>query len=255
MTEWFETFFDALAHDVWRALVPSGLSDEETDFLSRALGLGSSPSAPLLDVPCGDGRLALRLAARGHRVVGVDLSSVAVDRLRAEATTRGLDVDARRGDMRRLSDVVGLEPRFGGAWCMGNSFGYLDREATVSFVAGVARVLLPGACFVVEAATVAEIVLPRLEPTGRHAAGDTSLTLANTYDVRTSTLVNAMTIERGGERAERIARHRVMTSGEVVAMLENAGFTVVEMSGGTAGDAFTVGAARCLITARRRRRP
>ena len=29
MTNWFDTFFDALAHDVWDALVPDDASDQE----------------------------------------------------------------------------------------------------------------------------------------------------------------------------------------------------------------------------------
>jgi len=31
MTEWFDTFFDALAHDVWDALVRTHASDLEAD--------------------------------------------------------------------------------------------------------------------------------------------------------------------------------------------------------------------------------
>ena len=43
-----------------------------------------------------------------------------------------------------------------------------------------------------------------------------SLTNSHRYDAPTSTLVTHMVLERGTERAERVARHRVMTCREVV---------------------------------------
>lgn len=42
-----------------------------------------------------------------------------------------------------------------------------------------------------------------------------------------------------------------MTCGEIVGLLEAAGFAVEEMAGGLDGEELSVGAPRCLITARR----
>ena len=89
---------------------------------------------------------------------------------------------------------------------MGNSFGYLDPAGTARYLDGVAGVLADGARFVVDAATVAEILLPHLElgdGDERHAVGDVALTNRHHYDAAASTLVTDMTLERGGERAER----------------------------------------------------
>ncbi len=80
--------------------------------------------------------------------------------------------------MRDLSAVLPAATRFDGAWCMGNSFGYLDPAGTARFLDGVAAVLADGARFVVDAATVAEILLPQLELGSgdeRHAVGDVAL--------------------------------------------------------------------------------
>ena len=140
---------------------------------------------------------------------------------------------------------------------MGNSFGYLDVHDTARFLAGVATVLADGARFVVDAATVAETLLPHLELGGlpdRHAVGDVALTNRHHYDATTSTLVTDMTLERGHERAERRVGHRVMTCREVVAALDGAGLEVTHVDGDTDGVAFTVGASRCLVTAVRVRR-
>ena len=251
MTAWFDTFFDALAHDVWDALVPDDASDEEADWLARALQLGDDHPRTLLDVPSGRGRLAVRIAARGHDVVAVDFARAAVEPLAASAPAR---VSARQGDMRDLDAVVPEPAAYDGAWCMGNSFGYLDTEDTARFLDGVARALRPGATFVIDLATAAESLLPHLEADGtdRHEVGEVSLSNEHHYDAPTSTLVTRMVLERDGERDERIVRHRVLTCREVVDALDRAGFDLDGIDGDLDGREFTVGAPRCLVRAVRR---
>ncbi len=46
-----------------------------------------------LDIACGTGRNALRLAEAGYEVDAVDISEVAIDRARAEADRRGVKVN------------------------------------------------------------------------------------------------------------------------------------------------------------------
>lgn len=249
MPEWYESFFDALANDVWRALVPAEASEAESAFLVRQLCTPAQAARRLLDVPCGDGRLALRLAALGHHVVGVDLSEYALHRLGTDDL--GHRVDARVGDMRDLGAVLSDAEVFDGAFCMGNSFGYLGRHDTKTFLNGLADRVRPGGRFVVDASTVAEIVLAHLGESDRYEAGGAALTNVHTYEVRTSTMVTNMTLELGDQRDERVARHRVMTCREIVDLVEGARFSVEDIDGGLEGEEFRVGAPRCLITARR----
>jgi SAM-dependent methyltransferase len=253
MNDWYDTFFDALAHDVWDALVPADASDQEAAWIARALGLDDDDPRTLLDVPSGRGRLAARVAARRHDVVAVDFAEAAVTPLAASAPTR---VSALRGDMRDLAAV--LRPgALDGAWCMGNSFGYLDPAGTDRFLAGVARALRPGARFLIDVATAAESLLPHLEPDGtdRHEVGDVSLANAHHYDAPTSTLVTTMVLQRGEERDERVVRHRVMTCREIVDALDRAGFDLDGIDGDLDGRAFSLGASRCLVRAIRRAGP
>lgn len=251
MTEWFDTFFDALAHDVWDALVPDDASDREADWLAARLRLAGSRERTLLDVPAGRGRLAARIAARGHDVTAIDFAAAAVEPLTVQAPPR---VTARLGDMRDLGAVLPDPMVFDGAWCMGNSFAYLDPSATDHFLAGVAHVLRPGAPFVIDVATAAESLLLHLDTSevDRHETGDVALTNRHEYDAPTSTLVTHMVLERGSERSERVVRHRVMTCREVVAALTRAGFELERIEGDLDGRAFVLGAPRCLVTAFRR---
>jgi SAM-dependent methyltransferase len=254
MTDWYDTFFDALAHDVWDALVPAAASDQEAEWVAMRLGLADGRARTLLDVPSGRGRLANRIADRGHDVTAVDFAVAAVEPFAASAPP---NVTVRRGDMRDLTAVLPAAAAFDGAWCMGNSFGYLDVAATDRFLAGVAHLLRPDARVLIDVATAAETILPHLgtATTGspeRHEAGDASLTNVHDYDAPTSTLVTRMVLERGEERDERVVRHRVMTCREVVDALARAGFALERIDGDLDGSPFELGAPRCLVTAVRR---
>jgi tellurite methyltransferase len=58
-----------------------------------------TPQARVLDLGCGQGRDAVLFARLGHRVVGVDVSSVGVEQLNAIAEREGLSIEAEVGDV------------------------------------------------------------------------------------------------------------------------------------------------------------
>jgi SAM-dependent methyltransferase len=60
---------------------------------------GSRPAATALDLGCGEGGDAFWLAEHGWLVTAVDISTVALDRVRAEADRRGLAIDCRQHDL------------------------------------------------------------------------------------------------------------------------------------------------------------
>jgi SAM-dependent methyltransferase len=62
-------------------------------------GVADGRQARAIDVACGDGRNARYLAELGFAVEAVDVSDIAVAALRAAASDRGLDVDARALDL------------------------------------------------------------------------------------------------------------------------------------------------------------
>lgn len=258
MSEWYETFFDALANDVWRVLIPDDASEAEADFLVRVLDLPDRQHAAVLDLACGEGRLAFKVASRGPRVFGVDMSHDGVERFRRRAALVGGNKPiVRRGDLRDVAALVGEAAPFTGAYIMGNSFGYLDAGGTRQFLAGTAAVLRSGARLVIDHGVAAEAVLPGFGRASRAAAdryevGDVVLEVDNRYEVATSTLVGEMTLRRGDEVAVREVRHRVSTVRETVDMLAQGGFETLALEDGLNGDPFEVGGGRLMITAVKR---
>jgi 2-polyprenyl-3-methyl-5-hydroxy-6-metoxy-1,4-benzoquinol methylase len=81
------------------------LTDERTDrevaSLVKLLGLDSP--LKILDLACGYGRHANRLAALGHSVTGVDYMPGFLTLARQRAAEMGVQVDYRQGDMRQVS--------------------------------------------------------------------------------------------------------------------------------------------------------
>src|ERR1051325_2011951 len=70
----------------------------------RILDLVSPPGRVLdaLDAGCGTGFLSLELAARGHRVTGVDFAPAMLEAARRKAAAQGLAVRFEEGDAENL---------------------------------------------------------------------------------------------------------------------------------------------------------
>ena len=65
-----DTFFEGIYKEVWRKLIPPGLSEVECDFIRDVAQLQAGDR--VVDFMCGYGRHALELARRGFPVTAVD---------------------------------------------------------------------------------------------------------------------------------------------------------------------------------------
>ncbi|MEP6768931.1 MAG: methyltransferase domain-containing protein [Acidobacteriota bacterium] len=243
--DWWNGFFSGLMVDFWRAVVPPAHTALEADFLEAHLEL--APASRVLDVPCGDGRLARALARKGHRVTAVDLSSDFLTAGRRDADREGAELTWRQSDMRDLP----WSGEFAAAICAGSSFGYLGDEGDAEFVRAVARTLSPGGRFVLDASKVAESILPAFIERREIELGDMRFVSENRYDARRGRIENRYTATRGAETETRLASHRIYTTFQVCGFLESAGLEVVSLFGSADGSPYRVGAQQLYILARR----
>lgn len=249
MSDWTAEFFTSVALDTWQRSQSAETTLAEIDFLQDALELGDAPRR-LLDVPCGHGRHAVALTALGHAVTGVDGAVENRARVAKLAAEAGVHVEVLIADMRALPDL----PRFDGAYCMGNSFGYFPRAETQQFLNAVAKVLSPGARFVIDTACAAESILLDLQRQWWTRVDDNlTVLLECAYDPRESRLATTYTTLLDGQITDRrVAHNYVFTSGEIIHMLDIAGFITDDLLSDLDDSPFELGSDRLLLIAERR---
>jgi len=237
MSSWQSNFFRGVALDFWRLAMTPEITATEVQFLERALAI--APGARLLDVPCGNGRHAIELAKRGCRLTGIDLAAEYID----EARRAPVDAEWILGDMCDLpwSDT------FDGAYCMGNSFGYLDAQSAAQFLHAIARTLKPAGRFALATGMAAESILPTLQPKRWHRTGDI-LTLSEArYEAAESRLDIDYTFIRNGEVETRPTSSYCFTVAELRRMHAAAGLQTVELSAWGADGPYRLGSPGLLM--------
>jgi 2-polyprenyl-3-methyl-5-hydroxy-6-metoxy-1,4-benzoquinol methylase len=217
-SDWWESFFEGVAVNMWLRALPAEHTEREAESLAAMLAVPKG--AELLDVPCGGGRLSLALARRGYQLTGVDWSSEFLDHARSCDTAHGVTWERR--DMRDLP----WRARFDGAFCAGNSFGYLDDEGNAAFLRAVAAALKPGARFVLETPMVLENLLGHLQDRPWWKVGEVYLLVVNQYDHTRERLDIEYTFVTNGRVEVRRGSHRAYSYRELVELIEGSGFTV-----------------------------
>ncbi|MBL8796353.1 MAG: class I SAM-dependent methyltransferase, partial [Planctomycetia bacterium] len=99
-SDWYKTFFTGVALDLWRAVAGPEMTKAEADFIEQCCR--PPASASILDVPCGNGRLALELARRGYRLTGVDIAPENIAEARTLGAQASPPVEFVQDDMRQL---------------------------------------------------------------------------------------------------------------------------------------------------------
>jgi len=242
-TNWWENFFHGIALDFWRAAISDEQTQAEAGFINNQLQL--PVGAKLLDVPCGNGRLSIELGAFGFELTGVDLAAEFVEEAKRNSRARGVSIDWRNSDMRDLP----WTNEFDGAFCFGNSFGYLDDDANVDFLAAVSQTLKPGARFILDAPAIAECLLPHLVEKRTFELGGITATIDYRYDHEQSRIFPHFTFVRNGVEDKRSSSQRIYTYKELSELLSAAGLKTVSAYGSLDEDPFKLGCHRLLLVA------
>ncbi|OWY71313.1 hypothetical protein B7486_12020 [cyanobacterium TDX16] len=240
-TDWYTNFFNGPVLDVLRNMTPPAVTLAECDFLHKELGL--APGSRVLDVPCGAGRHAAELARRQCRVTGIDSSKELI----ADARTA---CDGRAATF-HVADMCELPPAgespFDAAYCMGNSFAYMDDARNAAFLATVRQSLRPGGRFLLETRLSAESVMatPR---TRTWYEFDGKLMLHETrYEPAAGRLVSEYGFLVDGKIDRRAAGYRIYMFRELAALLESAGFRLLVSYGSLGGEPFVLGSPDLLM--------
>jgi SAM-dependent methyltransferase len=236
--------FDEHYEYFYGQLLGAERSESDAELIARLLSLG--PEMRVLDVPCGEGRIAGRLARRGCEVLGVDASQ----RFLALAREQWPAVSFLLGDMRHLS----FDAEFDAVLNWFTSFGYFDRATNDAVLQSFARALRPGGQLLLELHNPG-----RLERLVELGGGSSASVLERDGDL----LVDRVTYDRaeGFSRTERFVvrdgrvrklefRLEQIPAPQLVDRLRAAGFQEVRLLGQGGGE-FEPDGRRLIALARR----
>lgn len=233
-SQWFENFFHGIVTELWEQCVSSEQTAAEADMLERQL---NCKAGRILDVACGNGRHSLVLAQRGFAVTGLDISTEFIEKARRASEQQRLRIEWVCEDMRKFN----RQGEFDAAFCLGNSFGYLEHEDTVAMLRSIARALKPKGRFLLQAGLVAECLLPRFRDREWYRVGEILFLEENKYHFETSCVETDYTFVRNGKVEQRHGKQHVYSIGEIRRMLRQAGLEPLGMYSTTEDEAFEMG--------------
>lgn len=225
--EWYVDFFSGLTCEMWEKAATSEWTKNEVDFLIDTLTI--KPDDHILDVPCGFGRHTIELAKRGFIMTGIDISAEYIQKLNEQVDTEKLPVQVIQGDV--LTTKLGRS--FDGAYCLGNSFGYVDYTGMAVFIENVSDALKPGARFVINSGMVAESILPNFPKTGHYVLGDLTMDIRNSYVVGESYMATELTYTREGRSETHYFKHYIYTLSEIKRLLASYGLQTIAVYNST----------------------
>jgi SAM-dependent methyltransferase len=194
--------------------------DDLVEMIIEVLDL--QPGDSVLDLACGSGDHANRLAARGLEVLGIDIAPSLVAHCRQQAAEAGLTKSQfRQGDMRDL-DFEGV---FDAVLLLSGSFGFFDDAANRDVLGRMARALKPGGRVLIDVFDPASMVIRPPRRSWSHYRGGYGLR-TTWWEPEICTYVSEfMFIDDEGvlNTAEEQERIRVYTLPEWRAMFHNTG--------------------------------
>lgn len=194
-------------------------SDQEISFIVRELALDRSMG--ILDLACGHGRHANRLAALGHAVTGIDSNPDFLAIAQKEAEEKGLKIRYLCSDSRQYSSPG----EFDRVIHLFSSFGYFSDADNEQVLRNVAKSLNPGDlfCFDILNRDVFLKDLPRCAV--REKNGDLLID-RHRFDSFTGRLYNSRIVIRDGKRRDMTFFLRLYNPTEIVALLERMGLVL-----------------------------
>lgn len=148
-----DTFFAGHYKEVWRKLIPPGLSEAESSFIEEVASLQKGDH--VLDLMCGYGRHTVELARRGYSVTAIDNLPEYIAEVEQKALSENLSIDTITGGALEAS----LHQRYKAMLCMGNSFAFFNKQDALSLLQKLAAHLEPEGILIINTWMIAEIAI------------------------------------------------------------------------------------------------
>ncbi len=222
------------------------ISDEVTlsqiNFLISQMNLDRP--LKILDLACGHGRHANRLAKLGHHVTGIDLMPGFLKIASQDARKNGVEVKYLKGDMRHLT----FRNEFDRVILMFTAFGYFSDEENYLVLQNIARALKPGGLFCFDTHN-RDMTLKGLVPFAVVEKGKDLLIDRHEFDSISGRLINRRIVIRNGRRKDTPFFVRFYSYTEIARLLKKAGLPIKAVYADWQARPFTSESRRMIIIA------
>jgi len=204
---------------------------EEVDFIIRELDLDRPKK--ILDLACGHGRHANKLAGFGHNVTGIDSNQDFLDIAKEDAIRSGVTVQYFCSDAREYVAPGEYE-------CvihLFSSFGYFPDKENEKVIRNIAKSLITGGFLCLD-------ILNRdafLKDFPRYSVKEKNSDLMidrNRFDPYSGRLYNSRIIIRDGKRRDAPFFLRLYNPTEIISLLKQAGLVPDKIYGNWDGQSF-----------------
>lgn len=240
---WYENFFSGINCEMWQKAASEDWTEQEVSFLIDVMNVRKG--AGILDIPCGTGRHAVKLARKKFNMTCFDISEEFITGLGRKVKEENLSIQVIQGNI-LTSELAGS---FDGAYCLGNSFGYFDYEGMKVFVKKVAACLKPGSRFIINSGMVAESILQKIPPEKTYDLGDLTMQVNNEYDVSDSYMISHLKYTKSNQSEVHSFKHYVYSNGEIKRLLELFRLIIIAMYSAVDKTPYKLGDAQIYIIA------
>jgi SAM-dependent methyltransferase len=224
------------------------LTDESTERQVEALVTYLELESPqdILDLACGFGRHANRLAALGHRVTGIDITPGFLEIARRNAREEGVNVDYRVGDMR----MIDFENKFDRVLIIFTSFGYYDDENNLQVLKNAARSLRLGGLLIFDIQN-RDVFLKDFRPYHVNEIDGNLMIDRISFKTDTGRMYNDRIVIRDGVRRDKPFSIRLYNPSEICVLLDRADLEVYKMYGDWESGPISSESRRMVVVARK----
>ncbi len=250
---WFEDFFnkDYLMLYSRKGIFLTKQAKKETNFIIKVLNL--SKNSKILDLACGHGRHTIRLAKKGYKLTGVDLSKTLLNSAKKFAKKEKVEARFIRNDMRKIS----FKNEFDAVINLFSSFGYFPQEKeNLKVLKVINESLKPGGKFLLDLLNkdrfFKQLSISKLKKIWWKSGNN--YILEDISSSRNKKFVNYLTIiSPKGKIRHAHAFMRLFDLSEIKKHLEKIGFKILRIYGDYQGKKFTSLSPRLIILAQKRK--
>jgi cyclopropane fatty-acyl-phospholipid synthase-like methyltransferase len=239
-----DRFFDSIYKEIWKGIIPPGLTEVESEFLMDVCSLDKNSS--VLDLMCGYGRHSLELARKGVSVTAVDNLLAYIDELDSEARSEGLPVQAIQSSVLDME----LTSKFDAAICMGNSFSFFPKDEVKQLLSKLSDLVKNGGTLIINSWMIAEIAIKYFKEREWHDIKGYKYILDYNFQFLPNRIESEQTIISPGGQIEMIEGvDYIYSLDEISTMLNQAGFKVTSLYSTPKKKKFMLGDGRIYIVA------